>query len=256
VSGASSDLIELDPTWAVGDRPHGGYLLRLLAAAAVDESHPHPFAVSAHYLASPTGGPADVTVERLRTGRRVTSSRVRLEQDGVHRVEVLVTAGRHEAAPEPYWTAPGSAPPELPAWADCPRAPAVRADGVPIGFLDHVDMRLDPATAGYASGSPSGAGVVRGWLGRADGADVTALDLLVLADALPPVTFDLGMYGWVPTVELTVLVRGLPAPGPLRAEQRSSLLADGWLDEDCLLWDSTGRLVAQARQLAGYRLPS
>jgi hypothetical protein len=52
------------------------------------------------------------------------------------------------------------------------------------------------------------------------------------------VTFDLGLIGWVPTVELTVLVRGLPAPGWIRAVQRARLLQDGWLDEECELWDS------------------
>ena len=70
---------------------------------------------------------------------------------------------------------------------------------------------------------------------------------------LPPVTFDLGLAGWVPTVELTVHLRGLPAPGWVRAVQWATLLQDGWLDEECLIWDSRDRLVAQARQLAGYR---
>ena len=78
----------------------------------------------------------------------------------------------------------------------------------------------------------------------------------MLADALPPVTFDMGVPGWVPTVELTVLVRAVPAPGWLVAEQRAQLLQDGWLDEECSIWDSRERLVCQARQLAGYRLPS
>ena len=31
---------------------------------------------------------------------------------------------------------------------------------------------------------------------------------------------------------------------------RAQLVADGWFDEDVAVWDSTGRLVAQARQLA------
>ncbi len=89
---------------------------------------------------------------------------------------------------------------------------------------------------------------------RDDGADASPLDLLVFADAMPPVTFDLGLMGWVPTLELTVLLRGVPAPGWLRVLQRARLLRDGWLDEECEIWDSSGRLVAQARQLAGYRL--
>ena len=244
--------LELDPTWAVGDRPHGGYLLSSVVARALDDTHPHPMAVSAHYLSSPVAGPADLDVERLRTGRRVASSRVRLSQDATIRVEALVTSGRYDADAEPFWVAGG--PPELPPVEDCPRAPAERADGVTVGFLHHVDMRMDPATVGYASGAPAGRGENRAWLQRDDGGAPSVLDLLVFADALPPVTFDLGLTGWVPTVELTVLVRGLPAPGWIRAVQRARLLQDGWLDEECELWDSAGRLVAQARQLAGYRL--
>jgi hypothetical protein len=244
--------LSLDPGWAVGDRPHGGYLLSTVVAQALDEGHPHPMAVSAHYLSSPTGGAADVEVERLRTGRRVASSRVRLSQGGTIRVEALVTSGRYDASAEPFWSAGG--PPELPPLEDCPRAPAVRRDGLRIGFLEHVEMRMDPDTVGYASGSPQGCGENRAWLRRDDGSGPSVLDLLVFADALPPVTFDLGLTGWVPTVELTALVRGLPAPGWVRAVQRARLLQDGWLDEECEVWDSAGRLVAQARQLAGYRV--
>ena len=96
----------------------------------------------------------------------------------------------------------------------------------------------------------------QGWMRRDDGADASPLDLLVFADAMPPVTFDLGINGWAPTLELTVLLRGLPAPGWLKVVQRARLLRDGWLDEECEIWDSAGRLVVQARQLAGYREPA
>jgi hypothetical protein len=248
---ATSLEVDLDPTWAVGDKPHGGYLLATIAAYGLDETHPHPMAVSAHYVSSPSGGSAVVEVERVRTGRRVASSRLRLAQDGAPKVEMLLTSGRYDADAEPFWTS--AKPPELPPVTDCARAPAVRSDGVSVGFLEHVDMRPDPTTVGYASGTPGGRGENRAWLRRGDGQPASVLDLLVFADALPPVTFDLGLVGWVPTIELTVLLRGLPAPGWIRAVQRARLLQDGWLDEECELWDSAGRLVAQARQLAGYR---
>ena len=65
-----------------------------------------------------------------------------------------------------------------------------------------------------------------------------------------PTVFNLARYGWAPTVELTVLLRGLPAPGWLLCEARTRMLADGWFDEEATVWDSTGRLVAQSRQLA------
>jgi len=39
------------------------------------------------------------------------------------------------------------------------------------------------------------------------------LALLQAVDALPPTSFELGIPTWAPTVELTVYLRGLPAPG-------------------------------------------
>ncbi len=245
--------VPIDETWSVGGKPHGGYLLRSAVELALDEVHPHPLAVSAHYVSSPDHGVAAVEVERLRTGRRVASSRARISQDDAVRAEVLVSAGRLSTA-DPYWSS-GVVPPELPPVEDCPRTPAVGPTGVRVGYFDHVDLRLDPASAQWALGRPQGQAEVRGWMRRADEVDASPLDLLVFADAMPPVTFDLGLFGWVPTLELTVHVRGLAAPGWLRVVQRATVLRDGWLDEDCLIWDSAGHLVAQARQLAGYRLP-
>jgi hypothetical protein len=248
----SSYDIDLDASWSIGTKPHGGYLLSTMAGLALDEAHPHPMAISAHYVASPDAGPATLEVERLRTGRSVASSRIRLSQDSI-RVEALLTAGRLSPDADVIWSA--GEPPQLPPLEDCPRAPAEGPTGLRIGQLDHCDLRIDPSTALWAVGAPSGHAEVRAWIRRDDGNDPSLLDLIVFADALPPVTFDLGLMGWVPTLELTVLLRALPAPGWIRAVQRARLLQDGWLDEECELWDSNDRLVAQARQLAGYRIP-
>ena len=245
--------VPIDESWSVGGKPHGGYLLRSAVELALDEAHPHPLAVSAHYVSSPDHGVASVDVERLRTGRRVASSRARISQDSAVRAEVLVSAGTLSTA-DPYWSS-GVVPPPLPPVDDCPRTPAVGPTGIRVGYFDHVDLRMDPASAQWAVGRPQGLAEVRGWMRRADGADAAPLDLLVFADAMPPVTFDLGLFGWVPTLELTVHVRGLAAPGWLRVVQRATVLRDGWVDEECLVWDSAGHLVAQAHQLAGYRLP-
>ena len=73
-------------------------------------------------------------------------------------------------------------------------------------------------------------------------------------DAFPPATFDIEFSGWVPTLELTVYIRALPAPGPVRVLQRAELIDALRVDESCYLWDRSGRLVAQGRQLAGVRL--
>ena len=252
--------VSLDGSWAIEGRLHGGYLLRTAVEQAVDADHPHPLAASVHYLSPPDPGPAVVEVERLRTGRRVASSRVRLVQvpaggpDPVARAELLVSHGVLSSG-EDFWSAPGG-PPVLPPLADCPRVPPRTPTGHTVGYFDHVDLRIDPSSAQWAVGRPQRQASVQGWMRRDDGADASPLDLLVFADAMPPVTFDLGLNGWVPTLELTVLLRGLPAPGWVKVVQRARLLRDGWLDEECEIWDSADRLVVQARQLAGYREPS
>ena len=107
---------------------------------------------------------------------------------------------------------------------------------------------------GWADGKPSGNMEIRGWCRLRDGTEPDPLVLLQMGDAFPPVTFDLGLFGWVPTIELTTYVRAQPAPGWLACRMSARLLADGWIDEDAELWDSEGHLVAQARQLAGYRV--
>ncbi len=244
--------ITLDERWAIMGKIHGGYLLREIVTPLLTQAHPHPFAVSATFVRSPDGGPATVESETLRVGRRISQHRSRLEQGGQVCVEVLVTTGRHDEAAEPFWVRH-----EMPQLADpegCSRAPSEAVPGFRVGHLDFVEARWDPAQA-MAGSVEKSEGRVACWL-RMDGRQTSVADLLVLADAMPPVTLDMGLAGWVPTIELSVLVRDLPAPGWLVAEQRTRLMQDGWLEEDCDIWDSRGRLVCQARQLAGYRLPS
>ena len=119
----------LDPGWAVGTKPNGGYLLAVLTRAAVAEAAigartelPHPAAVSAHFLAAPDAGPAEITVEVLRQGRSASQARATLFAGGTRCVEALVTCGRLEPAGAPYWSA--VEPPRLPPEQDCVRAPA------------------------------------------------------------------------------------------------------------------------------------
>ena len=45
-------------------------------------------------------------------------------------------------------------------------------------------------------------------------------------------------------------MRARPAPGWLRVLHATRNLAGGMFEEDCEVWDSADRLVAQSRQLA------
>jgi acyl-coenzyme A thioesterase PaaI-like protein len=246
--------LELDDSWAYGAGVlHGGWLLETVTSVALESTgHPHPLAVSAHFVAAPSLGPAVVEVEPLREGRTVGSLRARLAQDGRAKVEVLVSAGTLPAA----GTAPfllDAAPPSLPAPEACLRHEV--PEGLPRNGVEHLEIRLDAATAAWTQGSFGGSAEVAGWIRPTGGRAVDPLLLLTVADALRPVTFDLGIPGWVPTIELSVLLRCEPVDGWLRVVQRAKSMHGGWLDEECEVWDSAGQLVAQARQLAGYKQP-
>jgi hypothetical protein len=247
---------ELDPQWSIGTKPNGGYLLATMTRAALDlagAGHPHPSAVSAHYLAAPSAGPAEIIVRPLRQGRSVAQLRASLYAGGEHCVEALITCGTLPASGPARWT--GVPPAALPPEDECLLLPG-DTPSFPVPLMTVLDERLDPATTGFATGQGSGAGEIRGWVRFADGADPDPLGLLVAADCLPPATFDLGLPGsWVPTLELTVYLRAVPAPGALRVRLKVRLITDGRVDEECDVWDSAGTLVATGHQLAALRLP-
>jgi acyl-CoA thioesterase len=243
----------VDPGWTVAGRPNGGYLLALATRAALQAAgQPHPLAVSAHFLAPAEPGAAELEVVGLRAGRTVATTRVTLIQEGAARWAALVTAGRLDPDPARGWRR-DAGPAGLPPVEECLPARPELPGGVPVGLLHQLEMRIDPATAGWVAGRPGGSLDMRGWVRFADGRPADPLALLQMADALPPSSFDLGLPGWAPTVALSVYVRGLPAPGWLGCVVRGQLWQGGWFDEQAEVWDSAGRLVAQARQFAGAR---
>ena len=255
--GGGAYAADLDPGWVVGGGVNGGYLLALIGNAVRTEltpdGHPDPVSVSAYYLSPSVPGPALVRVERVRSGGRRTTVRATLlqEQDGreVERITVLAINGDLDAMPvEVERQIPA---PALPPLEDCVPtllAPEDFRKNAPL--LERFGTRLDPAYVGWAVGEPSRAGVIQGWFRLADERDLDPVALLLVVDALPPVTFDLGLPGWAPTLELTVHVRARPAPGWAVVRHATRNISGGQFEEDCEVWDSTGRLVAQSRQLA------
>lgn len=244
---------EVDGDWTIDGKPNGGYLLAMLGRAAVQVgSHPHVLSAGAVYLRSPAPGPVTVEAEILRAGRSAGQLAARMSQDGRGCVEALITTGELSVAGEPYWTAVDL--PELPEPDACLRMPGTSPVGLPVPIMDQVDLRIDPATSGFAGGAPSGRGELRGWLGLPGDEPFDPVSLLYAVDAFPPATLDVAPTGWVPTLELTAYVRALPAPGPVRVLHKAGVIDGQKVDESCVVWDSRGRLVAQGTQLAGIRL--
>ena len=254
--------------WRIGGGINGGLLLaiagRALSQGFADPDgerpgHPDPLAISAYYLTPGVPGPATVMTSVIRRGRAVSTGQASLFQDDdggtpVERFRVLATYGDLASVDGDASTT--ATPPQLPPPEEC-----VSASLAPPTFLKHasllerLDLRLDPATTGWAVGKPSGNGVIRGWLRMADAHEPDPLMLLLAVDALPPVAFELGLPGWTPTLELTAHVRARPAPGWLRVVLTNRTLTGGFMEEDAEVWDSQGRLVALSRQLARAATP-
>lgn len=247
----------LDGSWSIGAGINGGLLLAASANALrqtfADEGHPDPISISAYYLSAAKDGDATFITEVVRRGRSMSTGSVSLAQleDGrsIERVRALATYGDLTELPDDIRTA--AEEPDLPDVEKCVGSTLAPADfRAKAPLLDRFDLRLDPDTVGWAIGKPTGRGVMRGWLKMADGREPDPLSLLLALDALPPVTFDLGLPGWAPTLELTAHVRAVPAPGWLKVVHSTRNYAGGLLEEDAEVWDSSGRLVAQSRQLA------
>jgi acyl-CoA thioesterase len=275
---------ELHEGWRIGMGINGGLLLALAGRALAAElggrpgearqgsspslrgGHPHrpeaggghtdPFSITGYYLSASRPGPVTVRTETLRRGRTVSTGAAHVVQDGEERLRVLATYGDLDGHDHAGDVRTSATPPEMPPPEQC-----VGTDLAPPDFLktspmlDRIELLLDPETVGWAVGAPSGRGMIQGWFRLPDGREPDPLMLLLAVDVLPPVSFDLGIIGWAPTLELTVHVRARPAPGWLRLKHSTRNFADGYMEEDAEVWDSAGRLVAQSRQLARVRIP-
>ncbi|CAB4709977.1 MAG: thioesterase family protein [Actinobacteria bacterium] len=241
----------LDEGWSVGGGINGGYLLAVVGNAlkAHLPTKPDPITVSAYYLSAAVAGPATVVVDVRREGGRTAVASIDLQQDGVTRITALATYGDlSRDAGDVRTTAPEI---ELPPIEQCVRNTDAPPEVLALApMMRRFDMRFPADQAGWAVGAPAKQGVLGAWFKLADGREPDPIELLMVLDALPPVTFDLGLIGWAPTLELTAHVRARPAPGWLKVRHATRNIAGGMFEEDCEIWDSAGRLVAQSRQLA------
>jgi len=235
--------------WDINGNANGGYLMALAARGMLAAAgRPDPVTVTGHYLSPGKPGPAQVDTEMVKQGRRFTTIGARLSSGGKPVLQLLGTFGDLAAAP-PSFEHNEVGPPDLPPWDECV-ARSRQQGAAQIGMMDRLQVRLHPGQTGWVHGDRTGVPEMTGWFAFADGRPIDTLALLLICDAFPPAVFHLDMPpGWVPTVEYTVHVRGIPAPGPVRCVFRSHFVQGGFLNEDGEVWDSTGRLVAQSRQL-------
>ncbi len=237
--------------WDIGGNANGGYLLALAARAMqAHAGRPDPTTITAHYLRPGAAGPATCSTTLVKTGRRfATLSAAMTNAEGKPLLQVL-GAFSDLSEPGDAIQRVDAAPPELPTPEEC-QAQSTGSDvGFPPPIMNRIDLRLHPDDARFPA-DPSGEPRVRGWFRLRDDEPIDTIALLLAIDAFPPTAFNAKLpVAWVPTVELTAHVRARPAPGWLRCEFTTRFVTGGFLEEDGVVWDQTGTLVAQSRQLA------
>jgi acyl-CoA thioesterase len=206
--------------WGIAGNANGGYLMAIAARAMAGVSRPHPVSLTAHFLAPGTPGPVTIRPQVIKAGHRFTTVRASLSSEERQLVELLGSFSDLADVEGPVHI--DAAPPDLPAPEDCIRV-VPDPSGFPPPLMSKVDMRLHPEDSVFATA----------------------------VDAFPPTIFNAHLpIAWTPTLELTAHVRGLPEPGWLRCRFSTRFISGGMLEEDGDIWDESGRLVAQSRQLA------
>lgn len=245
--------------WDIMGNANGGYVLAVVARAlAAVTGRPDCVSVTCHYLAPCPAGPAVIDVVPVRDGRRFATATATLwrDVDGARKAIAHVMATMGDLVNDPGGpTAMANGVPSIPSYDECEGFDDAQAEnsgdsGAPQ-LHKRLGTRFHPEDLGLRGGSRTGRALIRGWFAFRDGRPIDSLALLLASDAFPPAVFNLDVAtNWVPTVELTVHVRAIPAPGPVQCSFETRYLQNGLLEEDGEIWDSSGVLVAQSRQLA------
>jgi acyl-CoA thioesterase len=247
--GAGRHGARIDRGWWIVKGPNGGYVAAILVRAMEAElgtatADRQLRSITVHYLAAPPEGPVEVavTVERAGRGLSTVSARMtagdRLLAIALAAFAIPYTgADAYEHARMPEADPPGElfVPPDM--------------EGiVPVARNFRMRPSLGPMPLTGAEEAHTG-----GWLELAEERPIDAALLVALADAWFPAPFPrLARPAAAPTIDLTVHVRArLPLPAqPLLGDFSSSVLRDGFFEEDGALFAADGTLVAQSRQLA------
>ncbi|MGQ4617718.1 acyl-CoA thioesterase domain-containing protein [Nocardia sp. R7R-8] len=249
----------IDDIWTIGGKVHGGTMVAGSAAAATNwlrASDPAlvgmaPVAASSDFLGAPNSGEVEYEVRVRKIGRQICLADTDLVQDGRVLVRTALTFSRLDDA-NPIYTPEHSEMPTQP-----PADAVGYAPGSQMGDIVQVgrgaDIQLDREWARFLTGA-KGEPRLRMWIrprpGDEQDPDVAMYFAMMSTDMSPPVPMNLGHFGWAPTVQMTTYLRRRPAPGWLRIIATTHEVGERMFDEDQLVLDSTGAVVAQSRQLA------
>lgn len=227
---------------------NGGFMLALLTRAMGRVApFPDPIVVSGFYLRPGSAGPAEIRTELIRAGRTTAFTQASLWRDGKEAVRATAAFADLDKAGDPSWpTFTGGTAPSLPPPEECVGMEPGVVRGISIA--DHFEYRYTEPP-GWMRDKLSGNPSAEFYMRFRDGREPDLMSLPLFVDAAAPAVLEVGAR-LVTTIELTVHLRGRPAPGWLSCRVHTRFLSDGYHEEDFEIWDNEGTLVAQSRQLA------
>jgi acyl-CoA thioesterase len=241
---------KITANWSINGLPNGGYLMALMASAMLQHSAKKTMAIiTANYMARCSTSDALLSVENIGASSQFERLQARLTQDGKEKIRAWGTFVDENMACALNRYETGS--PVMAPLEQCVPIPQMPG----FTLFDQLDVRLDPACAGWMTGKQVDRSEQKGWIRFKHARPHDALSVLLMADAFPPPVYATqGLGAWVPTIELSVNIRQLPAGAWLRCLFRTRFITCGLIEEDGQLWDETGALIAISRQIAQYRM--
>ena len=245
---------EISPNWRAGRGPHGGYLAAMLLRALTEtiaDPQRAPRSLTIHYARAPAPGPVQIHTVVERAGRSLSTLSARMEQEGKLMALALAAFSVPWHAPEISDLPLPQVEPAEPR-SEPPRPPHPQAPP----FARHMEFQPRMGTRPFTGAqSPMEVG---GWLALAEPRPLDALTLAFFSDALfSPPFIRLAEPAVTPTIDLTIHFRAyLPgAPEPGFAEQcfarfHSTVVHEGFFEEDGVIWASDGTVLLHSRQLA------
>ena len=241
-TAVSGNDAHLDGDWFVVG-PNGGYvasvLLRALTQVVPDRP---PRSLTVHFVQPGAAGPATVTTSVERAGRSMSFLSGRLTQEDRLVATALAAFGTGRDVTTFQDFRPDAPPPGA--------LETVELPGISPPIAERFDYRPRVRMAPF-SGADS---EFECWVRLREPRAIDAVLLATLVDALAPaMMFRATVPTVVPTLDLTVHFRHAPRPGYdgwCLARARTRTAADGFVEEDCEVYDEAGTLLAQARQLA------
>lgn len=247
---------EIAPGWHTPRGPLGGYVMAIIMRGlelAVDDPTRSARSITTHFLRPPTDGPVVVRAAVERAGRSLTTVSGRLEQDDKL---IALAVAAYSTAWEGPLLAKAPMPEVEPPNPDHRPPPDVEVDAEAIGGRENPPAFVQRMSMQQRFGEPPFSGADRGeaggWLGLRERRPLDAPAIALIADAWYPAPWPmLTALAPAPTIDLTVHFRApLPLPDSLLLGRfTSSLVRDGFFEEDGQLWAPDGQLVAQSRQL-------